>query len=62
MSLGDASVVQVVQRGTIKAIRLNDKVTSGRQQWIQFHKDFTKKKPAYDKVQRIAKSPFHKLS
>lgn len=54
--------MQVVQRGTIKAIRLNDKVTSGRQQWIQFHKDFTKKKPAYDKVQRIAKSPFHKLS
>lgn len=39
-----------MQRGSIKAIRLNDKVTSGRQQWLQFHADFVAQQANYIKV------------
>jgi len=42
--------VQVLTKGTIKSVRLNEKVTSGREQWLQWHADFAAEFPSMIKV------------
>ena len=42
--------LQVVSAGKIKTVQLSDKVTTGRQQWLQWHADFATRLPALIKV------------
>ena len=43
-------IVQVITKGYIKSVRLNDKVTSGREQWLQWHEEFADKASSYREV------------
>ena len=50
MTLTLTSCLQVVSAGKIKTVQLSDKVTTGRQQWLQWHADFAASLPALIKV------------
>lgn len=42
--------MQVITKGSITSVRLNQKVTSGREQWLQWHQDFAKHSRDYIEV------------
>lgn len=47
-------LVQVVSRGKIRSVKLAERVTSGREQWLQWHLQFAKKHP---QMVKVSKSP-----
>ena len=52
-SSSDASMLcelQVVKRGSIKSVQLADRITSGREQWHDWHTEFAKNHPKYVQV------------
>lgn len=49
LSAASADLVQV-QHGRIKTVQLAEHITTGRQQWLQWHADFAENLPALIQV------------
>ena len=45
-----------MQRGSIKSVRLSERVTSGRDQWLQWHTEFARNFPKYVQASRLPRS------
>ena len=48
--LSDTSADVQVQHGRIKTVQLAEHITTGRQQWLQWHADFAENLPALIQV------------
>ena len=45
-----------MQRGSIKSVRLSERVTSGRDQWLQWHTEFARNFPKYVQASNLPQS------
>ena len=43
-------MLQIMAAGKIRTVQLSEKVTTGRQQWLQWHADFMDQLPALKQV------------
>ena len=48
----------VVERGRIKTVQLAEHITTGRQQWLQWHADFAESLPQLIQVSHRSELPY----